>query len=149
MEDILSNSIGVNLGNLFEQNQQESTSTDIDKDKKEDNSVVSEAFNNVKNILNDKESNLGNYAGNFMEAVGTAYSSVDKALGLVKKESQMFQIKIGQLVFSNLYIGNVKWEFDYQQVDSNGYPYKGTVELKNISTSEYTTTMYLESVMPG
>ena len=61
----------------------------------------------------------------------------------------MFQIKIGQLVFSNLYIGNVKWEFDYQQVDSNGYPYKGTVELKNISTSEYTTTQYLESVMPG
>ena len=31
METVLSNSIGVDLGNLFEQNQQESTSTDIDK----------------------------------------------------------------------------------------------------------------------
>ena len=149
MEAVLSNSIGVNLSDLFEQNQQESTSTDIDKDKKEDNNVVSEAFNNVKDALNDKKSNLKGYAENFLGAVGEAYSSVDKALGLVKKESQMFQIKIGQLVFSNLYIGNVKWEFDYQQVDSNGYPYKGTVELKNISTSEYTTTKYLDSVMPG
>ena len=157
METVLSNSIGVNLGDLFEQNQQESTSTDIDKDKKEDNSVVSESFNNVKNILNGsgnnnedgEKSNLGKYANDFMKAVKEAYSSVDKALGLVKKESQMFQIRIGQLVFSNLYIGNVKWEFDYQQVDDKGYPYKGTVELKNISTSEYTTTQYLESVMPG
>ena len=149
MEAVLSNSIGVNLSDLLEQNQQESTSTDIDKDKKEDNNVVSEAFNNVKDALNDKESNLNGYAENFLSAVGEAYSSVDKALGLVKKESQMFQIKIGQLVFSNLYIGNVKWEFDYQQVDSNGYPYKGTVELKNISTSEYTTAQYLDSVMPG
>ena len=149
METVLSNSIGVNLGDLFEQNQQESTSTDIDKDKKEDNNVVSEAFNNVKNILNDKKTNLGDYAKDFLDIVGEAYSSVDKALGLVKKESRMFQIKIGQLVFSNLYIGNVKWEFDYQQVDSNGYPYKGTVELKNISTSEYTTTEYLNNVMPG
>ncbi len=149
MEAVLSNSIGVNLSDLFEQNQQESKSTDIDKDKKEDNNVVSEAFNNVKDALNNKKSNLNGYAENFLKAVGEAYSSVDKALGLVKKESRMFQIKIGQLVFSNLYIGNVKWEFDYQQVDSNGYPYKGTVELKNISTSEYTTTEYLNNVMPG
>lgn len=144
---------GTGLGNLFEQNQQESTSTDTDKDKKEDNNAFSEAFDNVKNILNgstdENKPSLGTYAKDFMTAVEGAYSAVDEALDLVKKHSQMFQIRIGQLVFSNLYIGNVKWEFDYQQVDEKGYPYKGTVELKNISTSEYTTTQYLDSVMPG
>ena len=88
-------------------------------------------------------------ADNLMDAIEKAYSTVDKTLGIVKNSSKMFQIKIGQLVFSNLYIGNVRWEFDYQQVDSNGYPYKGTVELKNISTSEYTTAQYLDDVMPG
>lgn len=132
------------LDNLFEKNQQESTPTDTGGNEKENNDT------SIVSILGNfpEGANVDIIGSNLMGAIEGAYSTVDTALDYVKSASQMFQIRIGQLVFSNLYIGNVKWEFDYQQVDQNGYPYKGTVELKNISTSEYTTTQYLEKVMP-
>lgn len=145
---------GTDLGSLFEQNQQESTSTETDKESN-NNNAVSDAFNKVKSIFDGTDENdankseLAKAASGFMSAVGDAYAAVDDTLGKIRNMSRMFEIRIGQLVFSELYIGNVKWEFDYQQVDSNGYPYKGTVELKDISTSKYTTAQYLETVMPG
>lgn len=153
MAEILMN--GTGLGNLFEQNQQESTSTETDKDKVDsnNNNAISEAFNTVKSIFDgDKNANQSALSGGvtkFMDAVEGAYIAVDQTLDKIRNMSQMFEIRIGQLRFTELYIGNVKWEFDYQQVDSNGYPYKGTVELKDISTSKYTTAQYLDSVMPG
>lgn len=155
MADVLMD--GTGLGKLFEQNQQESTSTETDKDKgNSNNNAISEAFNTVKNLFDDNNGNdsdsksaLSTGVDTFMTAVENAYAAVDDTLEKIRNMSQMFEIRIGQLVFSELYIGNVKWEFDYQQVDSNGYPYKGTVELKDISTSKYTTAQYLETVMPG
>lgn len=135
-----------NVDSLFEKNQQESTSTPTETGANEkENSDT----RNVSEILGEAFQKGGGSKNNLMEGIESAYSAVDSALGIVKKASKMFQIRIGQLVFSNLYIGNVKWEFDYQQVDEKGYPYKGTVELKNISTSEYTTVQYLDRVMPG
>lgn len=139
------------IDGLFEKNQQESTSTHTETgaNEKENNDT-----NTVKNILDSLKENNGKDSqgregvDRLMGAIEDAYAVVDSTLGIIKNSSKMFQIRIGQLVFSNLYIGNVKWEFDYQQVDENGYPYKGTVELKNISTSEYTTTQYLDRVMP-
>ena len=136
------------LDNLFEKNQQESTSTTTETgDDKKENSDTRSVSEILKSLTkgDDTETN----ADNLMGAIEDAYSTVDEALGIVKNSSQMFEIRIGQLKFTDLYIGNVKWEFDYQQVDSNGYPYKGTVELKNISTSRYTTRDYLNNVMPG
>lgn len=156
MADVLT--FGTDLGSLFEQNQQESTSTETDKENNNNNNnnAVSEAFNKVKNVFdntdneeNTNRSELSKDAVNFMNAVQGAYTAVDNTLDKIRQTSRMFEIRIGQLVFSELYIGNVKWEFDYQQVDSNGYPYKGTVELKDISTSKYTTAQYLDDVMPG
>lgn len=148
---------GTGLDNLFEQNQQESTSTETDKDKgNSNNNAINEAFNTVKNLFDgsndndsDSKSALSTGVGEFMDIVKDAYAAVDDTLEKIRNMSQMFEIRIGQLKFTELYIGNVKWEFDYQQVDSNGYPYKGTVELKNISTSKYTTAQYLDTVMPG
>lgn len=148
---------GMGLGDLFEQNQQESTSTETDTDKgnsnNNNNNAISEAFNTVKSIFdgdaNADESALRKGVGEFMDAIEGAYAAVDQTLEKIRNMSQMFEIRIGQLRFTELYIGNVKWEFDYQQVDSNGYPYKGTVELKDISTSKYTTAQYLDTVMPG
>ena len=138
---------GKGLDDLFEKNQQESTSTPTETgdDKKENNDTrsVSEILKSLPKDATKTD------ADNLMGAIEDAYSTVDEALGIVKNSSQMFEIRIGQLRFTDLYIGNVKWEFDYQQVDSNGYPYKGTVELKNISTSRYTTKDYLDKVMPG
>ena len=132
------------LDNLFEKNQQESTSTTTETgDDKKANSDTRSVSEILKSLPKDDATN------NLMGAIEDAYSTVDEALGIVKNISQMFEIRIGQLRFTDLYIGNVKWEFDYQQVDSNGYPYKGTVELKNISTSRYTTQDYLNKVMPG
>lgn len=127
------------INSLFEPNQQEATSTETSNDNKENN-------NNKEN--NSKVDIAGKIDDTTMGIIEAAYSTVDEALGSIKSISKMFQIRIGQLIFSNLYIGNVKWEFDYQQVDENGYPYKGTVELKNISTSEYTTVDFLNRVMP-
>lgn len=155
MAEVLMN--GTGLGNLFEQNQQESTSTETDKDKVDsnnnNNNAISEAFNTVKSIFDgDKNANQSALSGGvkeFMDAVEGAYIAVDQTLDKIRNMSKMFEIRIGQLRFTELYIGNVKWEFDYQQVDSNGYPYKGTVELKDISTSKYTTAQYLDEVMPG
>ena len=136
------------LYTLFEKNQQESSSAPTEiVENKEENSDTRSVSEILKGLPKGDVIKTG--ADNLMDAIEKAYSTVDETLGIVKNSSKMFKIKIGQLVFSNLYIGNVRWEFDYQQVDSNGYPYKGTVELKNISTSEYTTTQYLESVMPG
>ena len=146
---------GTGLGNLFEQNQQESTSTETDKDKVDsnNNNAISEDFNTVKSIFDgDKNANKSALSGGvekFIDAVEGAYIAVDNTLEKIRNMSQMFEIRIGQLRFTELYIGNVKWEFDYQQVDSKGYPYKGTVELKDISTSKYTTEQYLDKVMPG
>lgn len=141
MAHILSGSLNdIDANSLFEPNQQEATPTETSNDNKENN-------NNKEN--NSKVDIVGKLPGNTMDIIESAYSTVDKTLDSIKNISKMFQIRIGQLVFSNLYIGNVRWEFDYQQVDSNGYPYKGTVELKNISTSEYTTAQYLDRVMPG
>lgn len=141
---------GTDLDNLFEQNQQESTSTTTDTNNKEnDNNIVSEAVNTIQNMFDKAKNNNEDPVGTFMTAVGDAYAAVDDTLEKIRNISRMFEIRIGQLVFSELYIGNVKWEFDYQQVDSNGYPYKGTVELKDISTSKYTTAQYLDTVMPG
>ena len=136
------------LDNLFEKNQQESTSTPTETgdDKKENNDTRS--VSEILKSLPEGDATKTN-ADNLMGAIEDAYSTVDEALGIIKNSSQMFEIRIGQLRFTDLYIGNVKWEFDYQQVDSNGYPYKGTVELKNISTSRYTTQDYLNKVMPG
>lgn len=141
------------IDGLFEKNQQESTSTPTETgaNEKENNDT-----NTVKNILDSLKTNNNNGkdsqgregVNKFMGAIEDAYAVVDSALDIVKNSSKMFQIKIGQLVFTDLYIGNVKWEFDYQQVDEFGYPYKGTVELKNISTSRYTTQQYLDKVMP-
>lgn len=154
MADVLT--FGTDLGSLFEQNQQESTSTDKENNNTNNNNAVSEAFNKVKNVFdntddkgNTNRSALNKDVGDFMEAIKGAYTVVDNTLDKIRQTSRMFEIRIGQLVFSELYIGNVKWEFDYQQVDSNGYPYKGTVELKDISTSKYTTAEYLNDVMPG
>ena len=152
MADVLMYSTG--LGDLFEQNQQESTSTETDKDKVNSNdNANNEAFNTVKSIfdgdINANQSALSGGVTEFMDAVEGAYIAVDETLDKIRNTSKMFKIKIGQLEFSELYIGNVKWEFDYQQVDSNGYPYKGTVELKDISTSKYTTRQYLNEIMPG
>jgi hypothetical protein len=156
MADVLT--FGTDLGSLFEQNQQESTSTETDKNNNNtnNNNVVSEAFNKVKNVFDntDDENNTNRSALNdavkgTYAALEGAYAAVDNTLDKIRQTSRMFEIRIGQLVFSELYIGNVKWEFDYQQVDSNGYPYKGTVELKDISTSKYTTREYLDDVMPG
>lgn len=135
-----------NLNSLFAQNQQESTSAETDKDNKE-TSNENNSTSTVKDIVNNFK-NKGNF-DNFMKTVGDAYATVDNTLEKIRNMSQMFEIRIGQLRFTELYIGNVKWEFDYQQVDSNGYPYKGTVELKDISTSKYTTAQYLDKVMPG
>ena len=136
------------LDNLFEKNQQESTSTTTETgDDKKENSDTRSVSEILKNLPKGDATKTA--ADNLMEAIEDAYSTVDEALGIVKNSSQMFEIRIGQLRFTDLYIGNVKWEFDYQQVDSNGYPYKGTVELKNISTSRYTTQDYLNKVMPG
>lgn len=153
MAEVLMN--GTGLGNLFEQNKQESTSTETDKDKVDsnNNNAISEAFNTVKSIFdgdtNANQSVLSDGVTKFMDAVEGAYIAVDQTLDKIRNMSQMFEIRIGQLRFTELYIGNVRWEFDYQQVDSNGYPYKGTVELKDISTSKYTTAEYLDEVMPG
>ena len=152
MADVLM--YGTGLGDLFEQNQQESTSTETDKDKvNSNNNAINEAFNTVKSIfdgdINANQSALSGGVTEFIDAVEGAYIAVDETLDKIRNTSKMFKIKIGQLEFSELYIGNVKWEFDYQQVDSNGYPYKGTVELKDISTSKYTTMQYLDEIMPG
>lgn len=141
---------GTDLDNLFEQNQQESTSTTTDTNNKEnDNNIVSEAVNTVQSMFDNAKKNKSDPVVTFMTAVRDAYAAVDNTLEKIRNISQMFEIRIGQLRFTELYIGNVKWEFDYQQVDSNGYPYKGTVELKDISTSKYTTAQYLDKVMPG
>ena len=139
---------GKGLDDLFEKNQQESTSTPTETgDDKKENSDTRSVSEILKSIPKGDATKTN--ADNLMSAIEDAYSTVDEALGIVKNSSQMFEIRIGQLRFTDLYIGNVKWEFDYQQVDSNGYPYKGTVELKNISTSRYTTKDYLDDVMPG
>ena len=135
------------LDNLFEKNQQESTSTTTETgDDKKENSDTRSVSEILKSLPEGDATKTD--ADNLMGAIEDAYSTVDEALGIVKNSSQMFEIRIGQLRFTDLYIGNVKWEFDYQQVDSDGYPYKGTVELKNISTSRYTTKDYLNKVMP-
>ena len=139
---------GKGLDDLFEKNKQESTSTPTETgENKEENSDTKSVSEILKGL--PKGDATKTKADNLMKDIEDAYSTVDTALGIVKNSSQMFEIRIGQLRFTDLYIGNVKWEFDYQQVDSNGYPYKGTVELKNISTSRYTTRDYLNIVMPG
>ena len=136
------------LDNLFEKNQQESTSTPTETgDDKKENSDTRSVSKILKSIPKGDATKTD--ADNLMSTIEDAYSTVDEALGIVKNISKMFEIRIGQLRFTDLYIGNIKWEFDYQQVDSKGYPYKGTVELKNISTSRYTTQDYLDKVMPG
>lgn len=143
MAEILTSSI--KLDDLFVQNQQESTSTETETNN--ENNSTSTVSSIVKNFT--EENNGTSNFSNFMTAVEDAYIAVDQTLDSIRNTSQMFEIRIGQLRFTELYIGNVKWEFDYQQVDSNGYPYKGTVELKDISTSKYTTAQYLDEVMPG
>lgn len=141
-------SVGKGLDDLFVKNQQESTSTPTETgENKEGNSDTRSVSEILKGLPGGDATKTS--ADNLMSDIEDAYSTVDTALDIVKNSSHMFEIRIGQLRFTDLYIGNVKWEFDYQQVDSEGYPYKGTVELKNISTSRYTTQDYLNIVMPG
>lgn len=76
------------------------------------------------------------------------YNQLNSGLQTIKNLSTLYTIKIGKIIFDEVYIGSVKWSFDFSQVDSAGYPYRGTVELGGIEASQYTTSNYIKSIMP-
>lgn len=76
------------------------------------------------------------------------YNQLNAGLQTIKDLSTLYTIRIGKITFNEIYIGSVKWSFDFSQVDSDGYPYRGTVELGGIEASQYTTSNYIKSIMP-
>lgn len=76
------------------------------------------------------------------------YNQLNSGLQTIKDLSTLYTIRIGKITFNEIYIGSVKWSFDFSQVDSDGYPYRGTVELGGIEASQYTTSNYIKSIMP-
>lgn len=76
------------------------------------------------------------------------YNQLNIGLQTIKDLSTLYTIRIGKITFNEVYIGSVKWSFDFSQVDSAGYPYRGTVELGGIEASQYTTSNYIKSIMP-
>lgn len=76
------------------------------------------------------------------------YNQLNTGLQTIKDLSTLYTIRIGKITFNEIYIGSVKWSFDFSQVDSDGYPYRGTVELGGIEASQYTTSNYIKSIMP-
>lgn len=92
---------------------------------------------------------LNNAVGTVNDAISAIYGVVDQQLQAIKDASTLYKIELGGISFTDLYIGSVKWSFDFGQVDTDGYPYKGTVELGGIESSKYTTQSYIESIFNG
>lgn len=93
--------------------------------------------------------NKNDAIGSVNKAISSIYGVVDEQLQAIKDASTLYKIELGGISFTDLYIGSVRWSFDFGQVDTNGYPYKGTVELGGIESSKYTTQSYIESIFSG
>lgn len=66
---------------------------------------------------------------NLTEAVSAVYGKVDKLIEDTMKKSQFVKLQIGKSSLIDAIVKKCTWSFDYTEVDSDGYPYSGSVQL--------------------
>ena len=62
-------------------------------------------------------------------AVSAVYGKVDKLIEDTMEKSQFVKLQIGKSSLIDAIVKKCTWSFDYTEVDSDGYPYSGSVQL--------------------
>lgn len=66
---------------------------------------------------------------NLTSAVSAVYGKVDKLIEDTMEKSQFVKLQIGKSSLIDAIVKKCTWSFDYTEVDSDGYPYSGSVQL--------------------
>jgi hypothetical protein len=72
----------------------------------------------------------------FQEAL---YGAIDRGIEMGMGGIRTLHIKIGKLVTGPYVVGGVSWDFDFENTDSNGFPWKGSITLSDLQSIMFPT----------
>lgn len=87
---------------------------------KEQERVASEKAKGLSGLVNAAEKKLMDALNNASEAL------------LSSGKLTTCSFKIGHMLFGPYFAGNINWAFDYTQVDENGWPFAGYVQISDL-----------------
>jgi len=96
----------------------------------DDNKGFLDLGSGISSETDDKLRNASNLATGILNRVYQTYNTaVEKAMS---GNSKLFTFRMGRMVWGPCLVSEVKWAFDFSEVDSNGMPTRGWIELGGI-----------------
>lgn len=110
----------------------------VAKNKVKDLQLLNPSTKDKKTV--DTSSDIVNQVTKLLALQDSIYNAFDTAVKEnLDSDFALYQLKLGAFISPSFYVENVKSTFDWTQVDSNGFPAKGTLTISGWSTPEMAT----------
>jgi hypothetical protein len=100
--------------------------------------ILAGAGNDLKAAAKDGISAAG-IVGALTNIEARIYNAVDKGVAAGMAGVRTFYLRVGRVITGPFICGNIAWNFDFEQVDEYGFPWKGDITLGGLETTYFPT----------